>query len=60
MITACEERLLKAKTIDVPFTVAEIQGGILKEHLIEEDYAAPTQVYLFYLFFFIGESPATH
>ena len=45
MIAACEERLLKAKTIDVPFMVANIQGGILKQYLIEEDYLAPTQVY---------------
>ena len=44
IIAACEERLLKAKVIDALFTVADIQGGILKENLSEEDYAALTQV----------------
>ena len=43
---ACEERLLKAKIIDAPFTVAEIQGGILKQHLTDEDYTAPLLVSL--------------
>ena len=44
-MAACEERLLKTKVIGASFTVAEIQGGILK-HLIEEDYAAPLMVSL--------------
>ena len=43
---ACEERLLKVKVINAPFTVADIQGGgVLKEHLSEEDYAVLTQVF---------------
>ena len=46
MITACEGRLLKTKVIDAPFSVAEIQGGILKQHLIDEDYAVPLLVSL--------------
>ena len=33
----CEEQLIKAKIITEPFSMAEIQGGILKEHLTEED-----------------------
>ena len=44
IIAACEERLPKAKVINAPFSVADIQGGILKEHLSEEDYAAPLKV----------------
>ena len=44
VIAACEERLLKTKVIIAPFTVAEIQGGILKQHLIDEDYVAPLMV----------------
>ena len=44
VIAVCEERLLKTKTIAAPFTVADIQGGILKQYLIEEDYLAPSQV----------------
>ena len=44
IITSCEERLLKNKVIAEPFTVAEIQGGILKKYLIEEDYLAPHKV----------------
>ena len=32
-----------------PFTLAEIQGGILKDHLMEEDYLAPHKVdFIFY------------
>ena len=37
IIAHCEERLIKAKIITEPFIVAEIQGGILKEHLADED-----------------------
>ena len=44
IITHCEERLMKAKTITEPFSVSEIQGGILKEYLIEEDYLVPHKV----------------
>ena len=44
IITSCEERLLKANTITKPFTVAEIQGGILKDHLCDDDYLAPHKV----------------
>ena len=40
IIAHCEERLIKAKVIAEPFSVAEIQGGILKEHLTDEDYLA--------------------
>ena len=44
-ITAsCEGWLLKAGTIKEPFTATEIQGGILKEYLTEDDYMAPYQV----------------
>ena len=44
IITHCEERLIQNKTIAEPFTAAQIQGGILKEYLIEEDYLAPQKV----------------
>ena len=44
IITHCEERLIQAKTIMEPFSVAKIQGGILKEYLIEEDYLVPHKV----------------
>ena len=44
IIASCEERLLKANTITKPFTVAEIQGGILKDHLCEDDYLMPHKV----------------
>ena len=44
IIAHCEERLIKAKVITEPFSVAEIQGGILKEHLTDEDYLAPHKV----------------
>ena len=46
IITACEERLLAARTIMAPFTVADIQGSILKEYLTEEDYLSPNKVSL--------------
>ena len=45
-ITQCEERLIQEKVIMEPFTVTQIQGGILKEYLIEEDYLAPQKVKL--------------
>ena len=41
---SCEERLMKNSVINKPFTVAEIQGGVLKTHLIDEDYLAPHKV----------------
>ena len=44
IIANCEGRLLKAGTIKEPFTATEIQGGILKEYLTEDDYMAPYQV----------------
>ena len=44
IIASCEGRLLKAGTIKEPFTAMEIQGGILKEYLTEDDYMAPYQV----------------
>ena len=44
IITSCEERLLKANIITKLFTVVEIQGGILKEHLCDDDYLAPHKV----------------
>ena len=44
IIAHCEERLIKAKIITRPFSATEIQGGILKEYLIDEDYLAPQKV----------------
>ena len=44
IISHCEERLMQNKTITEPFSAAQIQGGILKEHLIEEDYLTPPKV----------------
>ena len=44
IIAHCEECLIKAKIITGPFSATEIQGGILKEHLIDEDYLAPQKV----------------
>ena len=44
IISHCEERLLQNKTITEPFSAPQVQGGILKEHLIEEDYLAPQKV----------------
>ena len=44
IIASCEKRLMKANVISQPFTVAEIQGRILKDHLIDEDYLAPHKV----------------
>ena len=49
VIAYCEECLIKEKVITEPFTVVKIQGGILKGHLIEEDYLAPHKVdFIFY------------
>ena len=44
IITSCGEQQLKSKVITEPFTVAEVQGSILKKHLIEKDYLAPHKV----------------
>ena len=44
IIAHCEEHLIKAKIITGPFSATEIQGGILKEYLIDEDYLAPQKV----------------
>ena len=44
IIAHCEERLIKTKIITSPFSATEIQGGILKEHLIDEDCLAPQKV----------------
>ena len=44
IIARCEECLIKAKIITGPFSTTEIQGGILKEYLIDEDYLAPQKV----------------
>ena len=44
IIAHCEEHLIKAKIITSPFSTTEIQGGILKEHLTDEDYLAPQKV----------------
>ena len=39
---------MKAKIIASPFNATEIQGGILKEYLTDEDYLAPQKVsYIF-------------
>ena len=51
IISHCEERLLQNKTITEPFSAAQIQGGILKEHLIEEDYLAPQKVIIISIFY---------
>ena len=40
---------MKVETITDPFTVSEIQGGILKDYLQEEDYMAPHLVIEFSL-----------
>ena len=44
IICVCEEWLLKDKVITDRFTAVEIQGGILKEHLIPDNYLAPQRV----------------
>ena len=44
IITTCEERLLASHIITAAFSMAEIQGGILKDHLVEDDYLAPKKV----------------
>ena len=44
IIVHCEERLMKANIISQPFTVAKIQGSVLKDHLQDKDYPAPHKV----------------
>ena len=44
IIAHCEECLIKAKIITGPFSATEIQGGVLKEYLIDEDYLAPQKI----------------
>ena len=44
IISCCKEWFLTNKTITDRFMAAEIQGGVLKEHLIPEDYLAPQKV----------------
>ena len=49
VIAHCKECLIKEKVITEPFTVAEIKGSILKDHLMGEDYLAPHKVdFIFY------------
>ena len=47
---ACEEWLIAANTITAPFFIDEIQGGILKDHLIKEDYLALQKVTKYVIF----------
>ena len=44
IISCCEEQLLANKTITDRFSAADIQGGVLKEHLIPEDYLVTQKV----------------
>ena len=44
IISHCEEWLLAAGTIKDCFTAAKIQGKILKDYLILDDYLAPQKV----------------
>ena len=44
IITACKERLLASHVITAPFSIVKIQGGIFKDHLVEDDYLAPNKV----------------
>ena len=46
VIAACKNRLLTAKVINHPFTVDEIRGGVLAQHLTIDDYRAPLEVSL--------------
>ena len=57
IIAHCEEQLIEAKIITEPFSVAEIQGGILKEHLTDKDYLAPHKVNI--SFSFVSHGPVT-
>ena len=51
IITACENRLLTSKIFDHPFTVEEIRGGALAQHLTMDDYLAPLEVIGFFFQF---------
>ena len=44
IISCCKEWLLANKMITDRFRAVDIQGGVLKEHLIPEDYLAPQKV----------------
>ena len=60
IISHCEECQIKAKIITGPFSATEIQGGILKEYLIDEDYLAPQKVNFtnhlhFFMLFLVNE-----
>ena len=44
IISCCEDWLLTNRMITDGFMAADIQGGVLKEHLIPEDYLAPQKV----------------
>ena len=44
IIAHCEECLIKAEIITGPFSATEIQGGILREYLIDDDYLASQKV----------------
>ena len=44
IISCCEEWLLTNKMITDRFMAADIQEGVLKEHLIPEDCLAPQKV----------------
>ena len=46
IIAQCEERLIQKKVITELFTATQIQGGILKEYLIKEDYLVSQKVKL--------------
>ena len=45
IISTHEERLLKAGTIQDPFSPTDIQGGILKNYLEPDDYLDPQRVF---------------
>ena len=44
VMASCEARLLKNKTIEKPFTAAQIANGALWHSLTQEDYDAPLKL----------------
>ena len=44
LLPTAKNAWLKLKIITGPFSATEIQGGILKEYLIDDDYLAPQKV----------------
>ena len=46
VMASCEIRLLKNKTIEKPFTAAQIAEGAIQDHLTQ-DYDAPLKVNIF-------------